>query len=108
MAFPGQVELSEEMENFESEYAEELRIMTEESGEKSRETVELGFYFPPFSPAFSTGPPSRRSLDLCSPALAPSCRKRPLSSESPLPTMSSGMSTVDVICTLEISVLILQ
>ncbi|CAI8035559.1 hypothetical protein GBAR_LOCUS19932 [Geodia barretti] len=56
------------MEDFEREYADELEMMTEES-------------------AHSAGPPSRRSLDFCSPALPR--RKRSLSSESPLPTVSS-------------------
>ncbi|CAI8035562.1 Chromosome transmission fidelity protein 18 homolog [Geodia barretti] len=57
------------MEDFEREYADELEMMTEES-------------------AHSAGPPSRRSLDFCSPALPR--RKRSLSSESPLPTVSSA------------------
>ena len=38
----------------------------------------------------SAGPPSRRSLDLRSPALT-SSRKRSLSCESPLPTLTSGI-----------------
>lgn len=80
------------MEDFEREYAEELRMMTEESGESCRETVaELGAKKAHFPPVHSAGPPSRRLLDLSSPTPPLSGRKRPLSSESPLPTLSPGI-----------------
>ena len=81
------------MEDFESEYAEELQMVTEDSGKQARGASAVGHYvFVSLSAALSVGLSSRRSLDLSSPFLPPSSRKRPLSSESPLPAPSPGRS----------------
>lgn len=76
------------MGDFEEEYAEELEMMDKDGG-KSLECANNYYSSVTLYLDLLPGPPSRRSLDLRSPCLQ--SRKRPLSSESPLQTISPGI-----------------
>ena len=82
-----------DVDDFESQYAEELEMMKEENGEcrlylygRFLALPPLSIPLLPYHAGAVMGPPSRRALDLRSPCL-PS-RKRPLL-ESPLPMVTS-------------------
>lgn len=79
-------------DDFESQYAEELKLMNEESGIKCPPIILSLLLLVCLLPGVAAGPPSRRCLDLRSPPMettSVSSRKRPLSAESPLPVETS-------------------
>ena len=86
-------------DDFESQYAEELQILNEDNGRRRK--LHCQYTAGSISPGPAAGPPSRRFLDLRSPCFPQSeissvtisssvlSRKRPFSSESPLPIETS-------------------